>query len=84
MEENTQLDVLSGNEKQSIELFKTFVEDTAKFRTKGTASAANRARKGASALSKLLKEIRKELQAAKRANAAAKKAAKATTPEVVA
>lgn len=71
---------LSANEKLSIDLFNTFLEDTVKFRTKGTASAAARARKSASLLAKLLKELRKELQDAKVAKAAAKKAA--ATPAV--
>lgn len=74
--ENTPTDTLSDNEKLSIELFKTFVSDAIKFRTKGTASAVARARKSASALAKLLKVVRKELQEAKTALAEAKEAAK--------
>jgi hypothetical protein len=61
----TQLENLTQNEQQAIELFKTFVEDVAKFRSKGTASAVVRARKSASDLTKLLKVVRKELQLAK-------------------
>lgn len=67
------LDVLTENEKQSIDLFKSFVEDTLKFRSKGTASAAARARKNASALTKLLKVIRKELQESKNQKSEEKK-----------
>jgi hypothetical protein len=74
--ETTLTDTLSDNEKLSIELFKTFVADAIKFRTKGTASAVARARKSASALAKLLKVVRKELQEAKTALVEAKKAAK--------
>jgi len=74
--ENTLTDTLSDNEKLSIELFKTFVGDAIKFRTKGTASAVARARKSASALAKLLKVVRKDLQDAKTALVEAKKAAK--------
>jgi hypothetical protein len=70
------LSKLSPNETLSVELFSKFIEDTVKFRSKGTASAAARARKSASSLAKLIKALRKELQEAKVANAAAKKAAK--------
>lgn len=75
----TQLDQLTENEKTAIELFKGFVEDTVKFRTKGTASAAVRARKGASDLTKLFKTVRKELQVAKIQKTAEKKALKSTS-----
>lgn len=75
----TQLDQLTDKEKATIELFKGFLADTAKFRTKGTASAAVRARKGASELTKLLKEVRKELQDAKKQKVAEKKALKVTS-----
>ena len=68
---------LSANEKLSIDLFNTYLEDTVKFRNKGTASAAARARKSASQLAKLIKVLRKELQDAKVQNASAKKAAAA-------
>lgn len=70
---------LTPNEAQTISLFKSFVEDTLKFRTKGTASAAAKARKSASALAKLLKVVRKELQEDKASQAAARK--EASDPE---
>lgn len=74
-QQTEKLSKLSPNETLSIELFSTYIEDTVKFRNKGTASAAARARKSASKLAKLIKVLRKELQEAKVANAAAKKAA---------
>lgn len=73
-ETETATTALTSNEVQTISLFKSFVEDTLKFRTKGTASAAARARKSASALAKLLKVVRKELQEDKASQAAARKA----------
>lgn len=72
--ENTELETLTDNEKESVNLFRTYLENVAKFRSKGTASAAARARKNASELTKLLKTIRKELQEAKLAAVASKKA----------
>ena len=75
----TQLEQLTDKEKAAIDLFKEFLADAAKFRSKGTASAAVRARKGASELTKLLKDVRKELQLAKVQKAAEKKALKATS-----
>lgn len=59
---DNELEVLTDAEKLSIELFKSFVKDTLKFRIKGTASAAARARKRASELIHLLKPIRKQIQ----------------------
>lgn len=76
---DTQLEQLTENEKEAIELFKGFLADAAKFRGKGTASAAVRARKGASLLTKKLKEVRADLQAAKVQKTAEKKALKATS-----
>ena len=76
--------VVSKGVDMARELFNEFYADSAKFYTKGTASAAARARKSASALAKHFKVVRKELQVAKQANAAAKKAAKAVAPAVVA
>ena len=75
--ENEELQSLTEKEKESISLFKSYIANVAKFRGKGTASAAARARKDASSLTKLLKEVRKELQEAKVAVIAAKKAQKA-------
>ena len=77
METNNELDVLTDNEKRSVELFKAFLANAVKFRSKGTASAAARARKSASELTHLLKTIRKEIQDAKVESVAAKKAQKA-------
>lgn len=80
---NENLSNLTENEILSIELFSEFVSNTVKFRNKGTASAAARARKNASQLAKLIKTLRKELQETKIANADAKQAAKsADTPAV--
>jgi DNA replication initiation complex subunit (GINS family) len=70
---------LTENEKKVIDLVKDFLEDAAKFRTKGTASAAVRARKGASELSKHLKVVRKELQTDKLVKVAEKKSAEVTS-----
>lgn len=72
--ETNELESLSDNEKESVNLFRTYLENVVKFRSKGTASAAARARKNASELTKLLKIIRKELQEAKLATVAFKKA----------
>lgn len=74
--ENTeqQLEVLTENEKQAIDLFKTYIENTVKFRSKGTASAGSRARKNASELTKLFKVIRKDIQETKLQNKANKQA----------
>lgn len=69
---------LSEDEKLSIELFKTFIQDTVKFRVKGTASAAARARKSASKLVHLLKPIRKALQEEKKVRVAEKRAKRKT------
>jgi hypothetical protein len=77
METINELETLTDNEKESVNIFRSYLENVAKFRGKGTASAAARARKDASALTKLLKTIRKELQEAKAAVVAAKKAQKA-------
>jgi hypothetical protein len=74
--ENEELQSLTEKEIESISLFKSYISNVAKFRSKGTASAAARARKDASLLTKLLKEIRKELQEAKAQAVAAKKAQK--------
>lgn len=74
MEElNEKLNVLTDKEKESIELFRTFVNNTLKFRTKDTVSAAARARKAASALTKLMKTVRKEIQVKKLALVAERK-----------
>ena len=75
MDTQETLAVLSSNENESVDLFKSLIEDIVKFRSKGTASAAARARKSASTLAKLLKVVRKDLQDAKKQNAVAKKAA---------
>jgi len=60
----------------SVELFKAYYTDVVKFYTKGTASAAARARKNLSKITKLAKEIRKEVQTDKKAKIAERKAAK--------
>lgn len=75
--ENEELETLTEKERESIDIFKSYLSNAAKFRSKGTVSAAARARKDASVLTKLLKEVRKELQEAKVAAVAAKKAQKA-------
>jgi hypothetical protein len=62
METNEQLTVLTDIEQESVELFKGYLTDLLKFRTKGTASAAARARKKASTLAKLFKPVRKGIQ----------------------
>ena len=77
METENELETLTDNEKESVNIFRSYLENVAKFRSKGTASAAARARKDASALAKLLKTIRKELQEAKAQAVADKKAQKA-------
>lgn len=69
--------ILTEQEQQAVELFKSFVENTNKFRTKGTAAAAVRARKALSAISKLAPSIRKQIQADKKVKVAEKRAAKA-------
>jgi hypothetical protein len=74
--EQTELDVLSDNERQSVDLFKSYLEDTVKFKSKGNTAAAARARKNASLLTKLFKTIRKELQEEKLKIVEAKKALK--------
>jgi uncharacterized protein YjgD (DUF1641 family) len=74
--ENEELQSLTEKEIESISLFKAYLLNVAKFRSKGTVSAAARARKDASLLTKLLKTIRKELQEAKTQAVAAKKAQK--------
>lgn len=76
-QETSATDLLSDKEKESIVLFKQYINELVKFRGKGTASAAARARKNASELTHLLKVVRKELQEAKVQAAAARKAAKA-------
>jgi len=75
--ENEELNVLTETEKNSIDTFKVLVAEVVKFRSKGTAVAASRARKAASQLAKELKVIRQDIQDTKKANADAKKAAKA-------
>ena len=75
MEENT----LTPNEQKVTELVQSFVENVTKFRTKGTASAAVRARKDASELQKHLKVVRKELQEAKVQKVAEKRQAESTS-----
>jgi hypothetical protein len=77
METENELETLTDNEKESVNIFRSYLENVAKFRSKGTASAAARARKDASTLAKLLKTIRKELQEAKAQAVADKKAQKA-------
>jgi hypothetical protein len=67
---------------QAAGLFAEFAADTEKFLEKGTASAAARARKALSALSKHNKIVRKELQLAKVAKVAEKRAAKAAAKAV--
>lgn len=61
----TELTNLTENEKETISIFKSMIENVTKFRNKNTAVAAARARKDASQLSKLLKVVRKEIQEAK-------------------
>lgn len=81
-EKPTELENLTPEEKQSIESFKSYLTNLAKFRNKGVASAAARARKFASEVTHQLKTIRKSIQldkvkkvAEKRAEKAARKAA---------
>jgi hypothetical protein len=66
MEKENELEALTYNEQESVNIFRSYIENVAKFRSKGTASAVAKARKDASSLTKLLKIIRKELQEAKR------------------
>lgn len=77
MEQTEQLNVLSDLEKESVEVFKTFLKDLLKFRIKGTASAAARARKAYSKLAKLSRPVRKGIQRDKVAKVAERRAAKA-------
>lgn len=75
--------VVSEGVDKSLELFNAYYVNAQKFYAKGTASAAARARKAASQLTKHFKVVRKELQVAKQAKVAARKdarAAKAATP----
>lgn len=76
MEHNTQLEILTDLEKESVELFKSYLKDLLKFRIKGTASAAARARKKLSELSHLAKPVRKGIQKDKVAKVAERRAAK--------
>jgi len=61
-QQNEQLNVLTDLEKESVELFKAYLKDLLKFRIKGTASAATRARKSYSSLTKLSRKVRKGIQ----------------------
>ena len=61
-DDTNQLDILAEIEKESVELFRTYLQNLLKFRNKGTASAAARARKAISTLSKLAKPVRKGIQ----------------------
>lgn len=71
--------VVSVNVDKAKALFDAFYTNVTKLYTKGTASAGARARKNASELSKLFKVVRKDIQVVKRANAADKKARKASS-----
>ncbi len=73
---------VTENVDKAVDLFKAFYVDATKFYSKGTALAAARARKDLSQLAKLAKVLRKELQVAKKAKVAARKAAKAQAPVV--
>lgn len=77
-EENTQTVVVDVP--STFQSFKDLVAgievDVTKFYTKGTASAAARARKKLSALSRLNKELRKVVQSDKKVKVAARKAKK--------
>lgn len=82
MSENTETPAVvapkvTENVDKLVALVGDFEKHVTKFYTKKTASAAARARKSLSEFTKLSKDVRKEIQVQKRANAAAKKAAKA-------
>jgi replicative DNA helicase len=68
---------------RATELQAAFIVDYQKFLEKGTASAAARARKALSESSKQNKTVRKELQLAKIAKVAEKRAAKAAAKAAV-
>lgn len=73
-EVSTQTVVVTENVDKAKALFEAAHANASKFYTKGTASAAARARKNLSALAKLTKVVRKELQVAKKAKVADRKA----------
>tara|TARA_R110000868_G_C10693992_1_gene748605 strand:+ start:561 stop:794 length:234 start_codon:yes stop_codon:yes gene_type:complete len=75
MEENTQT-VITENVDKAKALFDCAYANATKFYTKGTASAAARARKSLSELAKLAKVVRKDLQDAKKTKIADRKASK--------
>jgi hypothetical protein len=66
--------VVTENVDKLKSLFDSALVNATKFYTKGTASAAARARKNLSALAKLTKVVRKELQSAKKVKVAERKA----------
>jgi len=76
-EKQIDLENLTPKEKESIESFKSYLTNLAKFRNKGVASAAARARKFASEVTHQLKDIRKAIQVDKIQKVVEKRAAKA-------
>lgn len=77
MSENTETQVTVSALETVDALYNAYTTDYHKFVEKGTAQAAARARKALSALAKTIKLARKELQLAKVAKVAEKRAAKA-------
>ena len=78
MNTQTETPALSNSPARDLvsKLYESFLENDYKFTTKGTALAAARARKALSNLAKACKPARKEVQIAKVAKVAEKRAAK--------
>lgn len=74
MSQETSNPTVTENVDKAKALFESAYTDANKFYSKGTASAAARARKKLSELAKLAKTVRKELQSAKKVKVAERKA----------
>lgn len=59
------ISIMESNHAQIVRFFNEYLEESEKFEVKGNKSAATRARKALSEVSKLTKERRKEIQSVK-------------------